>query len=177
MAVNLNLLPPELSVSKSLGRLLKTMRALGVIGIAAFLVFGIGVGTFFIISTISLNGINANIKSLETQVSSQQGSEQQIILLEDRIAKIAAVQAVPNSLTSLTVMEPFLSVLPASASIGQMSVDSKGTSISLNLGSSSDLTQFLTSFRSSNVFSNIILTAFSFNPTTGYSVEIRAVDK
>ena len=177
MPVKLNLLPPELAISKNLGSVLKTVRALGVIGIAAFLVFGLGVGVFFIISTISLGNTNANIKKLETQVSSQQKSEQQIILLKNRIAKIASIQALPSSLQSLTVIKPFLSGLSADTSVNQMSVDSKGTTLSVNFRNITDLSQFLGSFRSSNAFSSVNLTSFSFNPTTGYSLEIRAVRK
>ena len=177
MPVNLNLLPPELAVSKALGSLLKTIRALGVIGIAAFLVFGVGIGAFFIISTINLNNINANIKSLETQITAQQKSEQQIILLKDRISKIASVQALPSSLKSLAVIQPFLAGLSANTSIGQMSLDSKGTTISISLASTADLSQLLGSFKASNTFSNVNLTSFSFNPNTGYLIEIRAINK
>jgi hypothetical protein len=177
MAVNLNLLPPELAVSKSLGKFLKTVRALGVIGIAAFLVFGVGIGVFFIVSTISLNGINANIKVLKNQVSAQQKSEQQIILLKDRIAKIAYLQSLPSSLQSLAVIQPFLSGLSANIKIVQMSVDSKGTTMSVNILSSADLSQFLDLFKSSDAFSNVSLISFSFNQSTGYSIEIRGVNK
>jgi hypothetical protein len=177
MAVNLNLLPPELAVSKSLGNIIKTVRALGVIGIAAFLVFGAGIGIFFIISTISLNGINSNIKSLEAQISAQQKSEQQIILLKNRIAKIAAVQTTPSSLPSLTVIEPFLSALSANTSIGQMAINPKGSTISLSFGNNTDLSQFLNSIKSSPAFSTVNVTSFSFSPATGYQLEISAINK
>jgi hypothetical protein len=177
MAVNLNLLPPELAVSKSLGNIIKTVRALGVIGIAAFLVFGAGIGIFFIISTISLNGISSNIKGLEAQISAQKKSEQQIILLKNRIAKIATVLTAPSSLPSLTIFQPFLPVLSANTSIGQMAFNPKGSTISLSFGNSTDLSQFLNSIRSSSVFSSVNVTSFSFSPATGYLVEVKVINK
>lgn len=177
MAVNLNLLPPELAVSKSLGKFLKTVKALGVIGVAAFLVFGVGIGAFFIVSTISLNRINANIKVLKNQVSAQQKSEQQVILLKDRIAKIASIQSIPDSLSNLTATEPFLIDLSGSMSVNQMAVSPTSVSLSLNLKTNSDLSTFLESLQTSDVFKTVSLTTFNFSPSIGYSVEVSAVKK
>ncbi|MCX6705445.1 MAG: hypothetical protein NT162_03890 [Candidatus Woesebacteria bacterium] len=177
MPVKLNLLPPELAVSKSLGQLLKTIKALGVIGIAAFLVFGAGVGAFFIISTISLNGINANVAKLTSQVSAQQKSEQQIVLVKNRIAKVATIQGLPNSLTNLELINPFLVNLPPTSSINQMSIDSGSVSLSVNFITNSGLSAFIDSLQSSDTFKLVNLTSFSFSPSTGYAIEIKAINE
>lgn len=177
MPVKLNLLPPELAVSKSLGQLIKTIKALGVIGIAAFLVFGAGVGAFFIISTISLNGINANVAKLTSQVSAQQKSEQQIVLVKNRIAKVATIQGLPNSLTNLELINPFLVNLPPTSSINQMSIDSGSVSLSVNFITNSGLSAFIDSLQSSDAFKLVNLTSFSFSPSTGYAIEIKAINK
>jgi Tfp pilus assembly protein PilN len=171
---NLNLLPPELSVSKNLNQTLKAIRALGVIGIAAFLVFGIGVGAFFIISTISLNGINANVVRLTGQISAQQKSEQQIFLVKDRIAKILTIQQFPNSLPNLETINSFLSNLSANSLINEISIDSGSVNLSVNLKTNSDLSTFLESLQSSGVFKSIIITSFKFNTASGYALEIMA---
>ncbi|MCX6704207.1 MAG: hypothetical protein NTZ07_02055 [Candidatus Woesebacteria bacterium] len=175
MPVKLNLLPQELAVSKGLSSFLKTTKALGVIGIAAFFIFGIGVAAFFIFSTISLNGINANITKLSDQVSSQQKSEQQIILIKDRVTKVASVQALPNTLPNQTAVEPILAGISAASSINQISIDPASVTLSLVLKSNSDLSAFLESFQSIKVFKSVKMTSFNLSPVNGYSVEINAI--
>jgi len=172
---NLNLLPPELSVSKNLNSFLKTVRSLGVIGIAAFLIFGVGVSAFFIFSTISLNGINANVTKLKGQVSAQQKSEQQIILVKDRLEKIASIQNLPNSSSNQTAIEPFLTNLSVNSSLGELEIDPAIVRLSANIKTNSDLSTFLGSFQSSDVFKTVDLTSFSLSPINGYSIEISAV--
>lgn len=177
MPVNLNLLPPELSVSKSLNKLLKTIKALGVIGIVAFLVFAVGLGAFFVINTISLNNLNSDIASLKSQVVSQQKSEQSMILLKDRIAKAVTIQNMPNSLKNLTNAWPFLTELSGSTVINQMTVSPTNVGLSVNLVTNSDLTKFVKSFQSTEVFKVVELTSFNLSPATGYSVEVNAEGK
>ena len=177
MPVKLNLLPPELAVSKNLSQLLKALKAIGVIGIAAFLAFGIGIGVYIIFSTISLNGINSNITRLKAQVSSQQKSEQAIVLLKDRIAKTASVQNMPSSLVNLQTIGPFLLGLSESALINQMSVGPESVALSVNLRTNSDFSTFIKSFQTTDVFKSVNLTSFNLSPATGYSVEITALKK
>ncbi len=177
MPVKLNLLPPELAVGKSLSSFLKALRKLDVIGIAAFLIFGTGVGIFFIVSTISLNGINANVSTLESKVSAQQKSEQQLILIKDRVEKIASIQGLPSALPNLKIIEPFLSNLSVNSSVNEMSIDSASTNLSVTLQTNSDLTAYIESLESSNVFGSVDLTSFNLSPGTGYSVAIKATKK
>lgn len=177
MAVNLNLLPPELSVSKNLKSLLKTVRALGVIGIVLFLIFSVSLGIFFVISTISLNSLNANVAKLKSQVVTQQKSEQLMILLRDRVAKIVSVQKLPNSLPNLVRIWPFLSDLSENTVINQMAIGTGSVALSVNLSTNSDMTKFIKSFQTSDVFKTVNLASFNLSPATGYSVEINAITK
>jgi hypothetical protein len=177
MPVKLNLLPPELAVSKNLSQLLKALKAMGVIGVAAFLAFGIGIGVYIIFSTISLNGIEANITKLKAQVSSQQKSEQTIILLKDRIAKTASVQSMPNSLLNLHAIEPFLLTLSGSALVNQMSIGPESVVLSVTIKTNSDLSKFIKAFQVTDVFKSAKITSFNLNQMTGYSVEITALKK
>jgi hypothetical protein len=170
MAVNFNLLPPELAVSKSLGRVLKTLRALGVISIAVFLVFAVGLGILFIISTISLNSLNNSISQQESQVSADEASEQQIIILKDRIAKISQAKLVPSALKSVINFDTLLSNLSPDSTISQFNADSSKVDISMGFKSNSDLTAFLQAVTTSKLFKSVILSSFGYGPSQGYSV-------
>jgi uncharacterized membrane protein YhiD involved in acid resistance len=177
MSVNLNLLPPELSISKDLRRILTTLKALGVIAMGAFLVFAVVIGAIFIVSNITLGSAKAKVNALKSQVAAQEKSEQQIVLLEDRLTKIGSVQKIPNSLASLITVEPFLTKFSGSVSVNQMQITPIGTTLSLNIKTNSDLTSLLTSIQNSDAFKSVELTSFSFNPTVGYSVEVAMVNK
>jgi hypothetical protein len=171
MAVNLNLLPPELAVSKNLGRALKTLRALGVIGVAAFLIFAVGLGILFIVSTINLNGLNTNVNQLKSQVSAQEASEQQIIILKDRIAKIVEAKAVPSALKTIVNVDAFLSDLSPDSTINQFNAGSTKADISMSFKSNADLTSFLQAVSVSS-FKSVILSSFSYSPSQDYSVGV-----
>ena len=177
MPVNLNLLPPELSVSKSLDALLKTLRAVGVIAAVAFLVFGIGVAAYFIVVTVTLNGLNTKVTVLKNQVTANEQSEQQVILLKDRLAKITSVQNLPSLLPNLIAIEPTFTNLSTSSAISQMQVDAAGANLTMDIKTNSDLTTFLTSVRNPDVFKTAGLTAFSLNPAIGYSLTVQMVKK
>jgi len=177
MAIKLNLLPEEHAVNNSLSSFLKTAKALGVIGIAAFLIFGVGLGIFFILSTISLNSVNANVAKLTSRVEAQQKSEQQIVLVKDRIKKVASIQDLPNSLPNLKAIDAYLVNLSGTGSVGQLTVDPKGANLTLSLRTYSDLTNFLENIQSSDDFGSVSLESFSLNSKTGYSVEIKTTKK
>lgn len=177
MSVKLNLLPPELTVSKNLNSFLKTVRMLGVVGIATFIIFGIGVGIFFIVSTISLNKITANVSVLEGQVLAQQKSEQQLILIKDRIAKINTVKNYPSALPNMETIEPFISGLSGTDSVSDMSIDTGTIALSVKIGTNSEMNRFIESLVSSDTFRSVDLTSFNLNPTTGYSIVVKAIKK
>ena len=175
MPVNLNLLPPELSISKNLGSLLKTFRALGVIAVGAFLVFGVGIAALFIIDTMSLGSINAKVSALKSQVTAQEKSEQQVVLLKDRLENITSIQNMPNSLASLAVIEPFLSGFSSNVSVSEMQISPTEVDLTLRIKSNSDFSALLTSIRNLGDFRSVNLTSFSFNPSSGYSVELAMI--
>ncbi len=177
MSVKLNLLPPELAVSKNLSKLLKIIKALGVIGMAAFVVFAIGVGAFFVLGTIKLNNLNSSVASLKKEVTAQQASEQQIVLVKDRLTKISKILNSPDSLPNLVVIEPFLGTLSQSTSINQLTIGSDSIGLSLGIKTNSDLTSFLGALQSSDVFKKVEMTSFSLSPSSGYAIEIKADTK
>ena len=177
MPIKLNLIPQEQQTSKNLSSLIKSLKALGVIGIAAFLIFGVGLGVFFIATTISLNNVNASVTKLSAQVSAQQKSEQQVILIKDRIDKVATIQGLPSSLTNLNVIDPFLSNLSGTGVVDEISIDPTAIILSVNLKSYADTSVFIDSLQSTDKFGTVSLDSFGLNPKTGYSIEIKTTSK
>jgi hypothetical protein len=177
MAVKLNLLPQGTSVTGTLGKVLKTTKMLGVIFIAFFLIFTLGISAFLIISTISLRNLNSDIDSLKSQISTLESTEQQAVLLKDRLAKIKTALAVPSSIKNLDGANPYISNLPPTASLTELNIDPQKVDFSIQFGSSNDLSVFLRDLSDTKNFPVGVLTSYSFNPITGYLISVRLSNK
>lgn len=177
MAIKLNLLPPKYGALGNVGKVLKATRALGVIAMALFFVFALAVSAFFIISTITINNLNSDVNSLKSQVTAQQTSEQQIVLVKDRIGKIKTVLATPDALKNLTAINTYISGLSGTTALTDLSIDPLKVDMSLTFRTNADLTNFMTQISQDKNFGSIALTSFGFAAATGYSVEITTANK
>ncbi|HET7098791.1 MAG TPA: hypothetical protein VFI61_00995 [Patescibacteria group bacterium] len=177
MAITLNLLPPELAVDKKLGSLLKGVRAMGIILLALFLVFILGVGGIFVVSTISLRSTNASLDQLKVQISSQEKTEQKLVLLKDRIKNIGVVNAKPGSLKSLNSIEPLLLTLSPDSTVTELNIDPVKVSLTINFRSNQDLSDFFENITKSEQFKSVILSSFGYNPGTGYLAGITILNQ
>ena len=172
MANKINLLPPGINIGGSLGKILKLTRMLGVISVALFLIFALGISVYLIISTITMNGLNSETDSLKVQVKALESTEQQVVLLKDRIGKINIALAQPEALKNLDDVEPFISGLGPSTSLSQLDIDPQKVDLSLNFKSTLDTSTFIKSLSDSNTFKSIVLMSFGYYPTSGYSVSV-----
>jgi hypothetical protein len=121
--------------------------------------------------------LNANVATLKAQISAQEKTEQQIVLLEDRLDKATAVLQIKSSYPNLIAIEPFLAALSGTAIVNQTAITSGSLSVSVNMQQTSDVSSLLKSFQSSSAFKSSGLTVFNLNPKTGYLVEIDAKSK
>jgi hypothetical protein len=170
MPVKLNLLPQEFLVSKSLNSVLKTVRAMNVILSVAFIIFALGVGGYFLISRNTLNSTESKVDQLKTQVLAQESSEQQLILLKDRLAKISTVGSSQGTLKSIDNVDALLNGLSTNTSIEQMDAGSSKIDLSVIIKSNADLTKFMGNVADTNSFKSITLTSFGYSPLTGYAL-------
>lgn len=178
MPDNLNLLPPELAVSKNLAGILKTIRALSVIAVVLFLVFSIGLGIFFIINNISLGALNKDVTQLESQISSQETSEQQIVILKDRVAKIETAKSSPSAIKTISDVEGVLAGLSPGTTISQFNADTGRADLSMAFTTNSDLQLFIQNFSASSLpFGSIVMTTFGYSPLSGYLVGVTVREK
>lgn len=171
MAVNINLLPSELKVSTSLAQSLKIVRMVGVIALGVFLLFGLGVAGFFIISTVELNNLNTSNNSLKGQLTGMSTTEQQFFLLKDRIAKIKTAESISSATKSLIDFEPFITPLQTSK-IAELDITPSKVTTTINFNSNEELTNFMTAISSSTIYKNVTITSFGYNPAVGYSLSM-----
>lgn len=177
MAVKLNLLPQGAGITGELGKTLKLTRMLGVIAVAFFLVFTIGISAFFVLSTLTLKNLNSDLDSLKSQISTQEATEQKVVLLKDRLAKIKTALATPGALKNFDTVIPYVSGLGAGSTISTLDVSPEKVTLSLVFTTRAGVSDFTSSLSTSKNFSSAVLTSFVFNPAAGYQVNVNLTAK
>jgi Tfp pilus assembly protein PilN len=177
MPEKLNLLPQNLQISKSLEKILKAIRAFNVIFIVTFAIFCLGAGGFFIYSRLTLGNIQTNNTQLESQIKAQEDSEQKLILLKDRLAKISSIKSTPTSVKNTTNLGSLLVNMSPSTIMNKASVSPTGIEISFAVGSNEDLTALFQNIRSSTMFKLVDLSSFGYAAGAGYAVGLTLTTK
>jgi hypothetical protein len=177
MPVKLNLMPSGLLISKSLSKVLKTIKAINVILIVTFIVFILGIGVYFILSSISLKNTESKLEQLKSQILLQETSEQQLIILKDRLTKISAAKAFPDALKNLGSVNTILVNLSQDSSISQMDISPSKIDLTMTIRSNADLTNFIKSIEETNLFKSVLLSSFGYSSTGGYNIGVSFVGK
>lgn len=177
MAIKLNLLPQELAVNKKVASMAKVFRTLNIVALTLLLIFGVGLLVFFLFTSSELRNIQADLSSLESQIRSQEVTEQKIVLLKDRLVKIKSINSIESSRKNLQVMTPVLASLPLDSSLGELSMDTQKIDASFTFRSPTSLSEFFRALSNFDDFSTISLNNFGFNPSAGYLVSLRFVKK
>ena len=173
MAVKLNLLPTDYALTGPVRQLIKVVRSLNVVSLALFFVTAVGMGGFFIFSSISLNSLVAENNKLKNQIQMQSVAQQQVVLLKDRLAQIKTARAIPSATKNFEKIGPVLSLVTGNSFVSELGVDPQKTTASVIFKSNSELTSFLKNVSSSTTFASVSLGTFSYSPVTGYQVELR----
>jgi len=150
---------------------------LGVIGLGAFIVFGLGLIGFFVFKTLQFNVYNQDNASLEGKIAGLEISETKLVLLKDRVAKIKVLTNIPTALHNLDSTNAVLAPLTADSNVNDLAVNATKVSMSLNFRSSADIANFLKALSETRDFQTVSLSSFSFNPVSGYLVSVSIVGK
>ena len=177
MSVKLNLLPLGSAIPPSLGKVLGQIRTVAIVAISLFLFFVLGVSGYLVYSQIRLQTLTAGSDNLKLKIKERETTEQKIILLKDRLGKITIARASPSIQKNTDNAGVIADSLPEGTILTELSIDQKKTDISLVFGSSAGLNLFLDSVPANSYFKRATLTAFSFNPQTGYSIGLRLFEK
>lgn len=177
MAIKINLLPKEFKVGAGLGKALRLIRILGVISLAAFLIFGMVLGGYLIISSVQLNSLNSSNDSLKSQLKNLETSESQLVVLKDRLSKIKTAENTPSGLPVYKNFDALVDSLSDSTTLNTVDIGPTKLSSTLVFRSNQDLTNFVEKLTKANTFQNIALTSFSFNPNVGYLLSVEFVPK
>lgn len=142
-----------------------------------FIIFVSGVATLFVINKTSLNRINTEVSQLETQVKAMEGSEQQLILLKDRLAKITSIKTMPTVTQNLSNLDSILEGVSFDSTMNDVSIAPKRIDTSLELASNKDFTTFISNLKNMDFFKTITLSSLNYSSGKGYTVETKFENK
>lgn len=169
----INLLPPELSSNKTLAKISKSVRSITLIALVVFIVTGLGILGIFIVSSLEVRSLTSRKDSLTAEIKARETTEQKLVLLKDRVAKIKVVKAAETAGDEVVGVSKVLSFLGGNSSVSELAFDAQKADLTILFKNSSDLGSFLKSMSDALPFKSVVLTSFGFNPSTGYLVSLR----
>lgn len=171
MAVNL--LPSDLTVPVTVNKLKKNLYNWSVV-LGIVLLVGIASMTvFFFLRSSELKKTNADISTLKTQVSSLEKTEQQLVLVKDRLEKIKRVQDGPSVVSEVQgIREIYSNVTSLGGTIGEADIKPDSIELTLSVADRNALKSILDFVINNDLFVNINMSSMAFLPNYGYSTSL-----
>jgi len=169
MPVKFNLLPEEQRVNRSLYNFLKLTRSLGTIFLAMLILSLGGCLAFFTISYFRLKNIEKLKVATTSEIHTYEVSEQQLVLLKDRIGKIDAILASPNAQDNLNKSKGLLDIVGGNTLLNDLTIDPAKIEMTLMFVDNADIGGFFDSISRSGQFNLVKMQSLGLNPNIGYS--------
>lgn len=176
MSITLNLLPQDKIISGNLAKFLKISRVLSVVFLFIFIVYAVGSGVMIYMNSVKINKLSSENSDYSKKISELKASEQQIILIKDRIKKIDTVMAIPSALKNLSNVISLISNLTEKSRVTELSADSKKVDLSVNFKTNADMVSFTDLVRNTNLFKSVTIGSYGLNPTTGYLISFSLIN-
>lgn len=165
-----NLLPKGLRPKESLIKLSSSLKKTSLIGYIALVILALAfIGGFLVLSN-QFNSVTESQVNLKTRIETLEVTEQRLVLIKDRLAKVDQVLEVDSSSTNIENLEKFMAIFPEGAVLIESSITPARADVSVTIISSKVLAEFLASLLASGIYSKVILGSLSFNPDAGYGV-------
>lgn len=161
----INLLPDEFKPKKSVLNLSKKLNKFAIASLVIFFVAGVLVVVAVFLLSNRVNTAKADLDQLKSEVSALEQSEQQIILIKDRITKINQIDSGGNSLfPTVQSLKEFNDNLPNGFELVSAQVTSKQFSTEVTFESSSDLTRLLANTVSQEDYKLVRINSLRLDP-------------
>ena len=168
----INLLPKDLIPKKSILKLSGTIKRISMIGYSLLLVtVVVGIGVVIMLSR-QINLSKSRQEGLIAKITSYEQTEQQLVLIKDRLNKADKVLTTNSALPEIEVFSQLLQLFPGGVSLDQTGITSNGTQINLAVQSSSALVELFASLLSSKLYQSVELNSFSYDSLNGYRISL-----
>ncbi len=168
----INLLPTELLPSAGFLKTARALRGILTAGFGAFVVAALGLVAFFSVNALTLRSSTARQAELTNSIKSFEQTEQGLVLVKDRLAKVTEVEGKENADNEIDSLSTLFTQVPTGVSLTEAVVSKDELDTTFVIGNSSVLGQFMASLIATEGFVKIDLLSFSFNPSVGYLVSV-----
>jgi len=173
MDKKINLIPSELTVSSKTVKLVQSLNRLSIIGFAVLIFLTVGLIAVSVYFSIEIGKITSQIDSLKTKIVSMQKTEQQLVLIKDKISKIEFVLSSPNidkNIENFKALNDVIALTPEST-ITEVEIKPDLLDLSFSTKTSDSFSQVfekLDTFK----YKNILLSALNYTSTGGFLANI-----
>jgi len=164
----INLLPKELGVKSETTKVADILKKITIATIVVFLALGGVAAAYIIVLTTQTNASKARQEALMASIGTLEQTEQRLVLVRDRLAKIQPILDDQETTEGLAVLSNFVSGLPSGVSFVEAEVTADSIEASFTSTSSLALASLLSGVVINESFERVTLNSFSFNPSSGY---------
>lgn len=166
----INLLPIDLSSSRGSVKFAEGLKKLIPIFVGIFVIASVLSAVLLVFLTSEINSSHSRQSSLKQDITSLQKTEQQILLIKDRIGKINSLNSNTDAADTFANLDKTFSALPSGVNVSTVEITSDKTKFSVVSKDSLGMATFLNSIVTSGLYKSLILVQFSFTPGTGYTI-------
>lgn len=174
----INLLPPDLGPQRGFLKLSRVLKNLSILSFFIFLVIFMVSLAFYFLASSELKDQTAKNEQLKQEVRALEQTESALVVLKDRLGKIEAVYNLSQAfLQKIKGMTTFLANLAPEIAVSEISLDAESTELSLRAESLASLTGLFSQVYGSQEYKSAVLSSFSYNPSSGYSLVLILKEK
>lgn len=172
---DINLLPQELKPNKSVLIIAKKLKKTSIIFASFFvLTFLIIIGLQYYYSKKITQSVNSQME-LESQIKSMESTEQQLVLIKDRIEKIISIAQKGTVDEEVDVVSKVSDLAADGMVVKSISIDKDLVQITVVTNSLTLASKYLSSVTSLQGLKYINLISFDFSPTLGYTIDLNFI--
>lgn len=170
--MSINLLPKEKKPKGVVIKASKSLKKIVLVAIVVFLVAGSTViGGLIFFSRRTEKAVSEK-ESIKTEIKNLSASEQKLVLLKDRIAKIQTIENLPNAKDEVDVLDLIRNDYTQGMYIKTVVLDTDVANVVIVSPDLAQMSRFLASVVSGSRFAKIKMLTFEFNTEEGYVAEL-----
>lgn len=166
--VTINLLPPQLAIKGKDKVLVEGIKKFVFAGFLILILASLVIAGYLIYLSIRIRTSVSSEEVLKNDINSQQQTEQGLFLIKDRISRIKSVYAKESADKQIATLAGFIQTAPGEFRLLEIQVSTQKATLSVAFPSSDTFGSFYKALINANLYPNVVLKAFSFNPSLGY---------
>jgi len=171
--MGINLLPKDLTPDPRIQKISRYLRSAAT-GLAMILVISlIGLVAYFSFNSIALKNSQKAQEILKGNIKALEQTEQSLILVKDRLAKIAEVEKKQNVEKEIASLYDITTIIPPDIVVTESILGKESIEMTYLANNSLSLVKLMSTVATITEYKRIDLLSFSFNSSVGYIVSVK----